>query len=92
MIVRIGKCEIPKEEVASMTHSELSKTFEVCRMTPKELLLKPVKNTEWYGRTNDFNYFTNNEMTRNLCGDNVFCMWDSINRSIMESTKFTHET
>lgn len=57
----------------------------------KEIIVNNLEKTEWYGRENHWNYFTDNEATRNFCGDNVFCIWDSINNSIMESTKFTHE-
>lgn len=91
MIIRIGKCELLQDEVANMSFTELGDTMRACRMTVGERVISGLEKTEWYGRTNDFNYFTNTEMTKNLCGDNVFCLMDSVHRSLMETTKFTHE-
>lgn len=91
MIVRIGKCELLQDEVANMSYPQLHDAMSGCRMTVGEHVISGLEKTEWYGRTNDFNYFTNTEMTKNLCGDNVFCLMDSVHRSLMETTKFTHE-
>lgn len=91
MIVRIGKCELLKDEVANMTYPQLHDTVSACKQTISERILSGLEKTDWYGRTNDFNYFTNTEVTKNLCGDNVFCLMDSVNRSLMETTKFTSE-
>lgn len=88
MIIRIGKCVISEEELSIENYGEV---LRECKMSIGDRITNKIENTEWFGKENYINYFDNPDMAKSVCNDNKFCIADSINRSLMESNKFTHE-